>query len=101
MNKLANLLSLSLSVSFLVWTDKISFITLKPAAAGGRLASDGRRAQTDGGRDEPGFQCRLYLLGRKTGDLQGPFEVSLNGGTYKLKRRMKIVLCFRKLPTFL
>jgi len=92
---------------------------LGPAAAGsghtvdadGRRVDAGkvRRARTDGGRDEPGFQCRLYLLGRKTGDLQGPFEVSLDGafevsldgGTYKLKRRMKIVLCFRKLPTFL
>jgi len=64
---------------------------LRPAA-GGRLAGDGRRARTNGGRDEPGFQCSLHLLGRKTRDLQGPFEVSLDGGAYKLKRRMKVVL---------
>jgi hypothetical protein len=58
---------------------------LRPAA-GGRLAGDGRRARTNGGRDEPSFQCSLYFLGRKTRDLQGPFEVSLDGGAYKLKR---------------
>jgi hypothetical protein len=50
------------------------------------LAGDGRRARTNGGRDEPSFQCSLYFLGRKTRDLQGPFEVSLDGGAYKLKR---------------
>ncbi len=65
-----------------------------PAAAGGRrvdadgqrVDADSRRARTDGGRDEPGFQRSLHLLGRKTGDLQGPFKVSLDGGAYKLKR---------------
>ena len=51
-----------------------------------RWAGDGRRARTDGGRDEPGFERSLHLLGRQTRDLQGPFEVSLDGGAYKLKR---------------
>jgi len=93
-------------------TDKIIFITLgpagaggrpagaggrpagaggRPAGAGGRPAGGGRLVGIGGGRDEAGLQYSLYLVGRDAGDLQRSFKVSPDRGTDELERRREMI----------